>query len=58
MMKRHSLSNKVRNSILAAILLQSVVFGSGLGAVSYTHLDVYKRQVCNDWYMFCLGMAM
>ena len=31
MMKRHSLSNKVRNSILAAILLQSVVFGIGLG---------------------------
>ena len=30
-MKRHSLSNRVRNSILLAILLQSVVFGIGLG---------------------------
>ena len=30
-MKKHSLSNRVRNSILLAILLQSVVFGIGLG---------------------------
>ena len=30
-MKKYSLSNRVRNSILLAILLQSVVFGIGLG---------------------------
>ena len=42
MMKRHSLSNKVRNSILAAILLQSVVFGIGLG-VSGTFTSTVGR---------------
>ncbi len=41
-MKRHSLSNKVRNSILAAILLQSVVFGIGLG-VSGTFTSTVGR---------------
>lgn len=41
-MKIHSLSNKVRNSILLAILLQSVLFGIGL-AVSGTFTSTVNR---------------
>ena len=41
-MKKHSLSNKVRNSILLAILLQSVLFGIGL-AVSGTFTSTVSR---------------
>ena len=41
-MKIHSLSNKVRNSILMAILLQSVLFGIGL-AVSGTFTSTVSK---------------
>ncbi len=41
-MKIHSLSNKVRNSILMAILFQSVLFGIGL-AVSGTFTSTVSR---------------
>ena len=50
-MKKRLLSNRVRNAILMAILLQSVIFGFGLMVtgtfsgtanrpVSYTHLTL------------------
>ena len=34
--------------IITPILEETELFRRGVGAVSYTHLDVYKRQICNN----------
>ena len=30
-----------------------IVIGAGVTAVSYTHLDVYKRQAYKSWFQVC-----
>ena len=44
-MKERLLEHKTVAAVLGTVLVMLVVFFAWSSAVSYTHLDVYKRQV-------------
>ena len=43
-----------KNTLVSNVLLALDDIDFGLEAVSYTHLDVYKRQINTQWHMVLL----